>query len=80
MFESWAYPLTSYLISDELLYFFDLRLPRSFFKKRSVPMITLSTYLRLTTDILMAKLIAFHHCFNIIMSTYYFCEECAQGK
>lgn len=82
MFESWAYPLTGYLISDELLYFFDLLLPLLFFqeKEKTVPMITLSTYLSLTTDILMAKLLAFYHCFNIIMSTCYFYEECVQGK
>lgn len=77
VFESWVYPLTSYLISGELLYFFEFLF---FFSRKNniLPKITFSTYPSLTTDILMAKLRAFHHCFNIIRSIYYFYEECAQ--
>lgn len=77
VFESWVYPFISYLISDELLYFFKVQ----FFQEKIIlSMITCSMYLSLTTDILMAKLIAFHHCLNIILSAYYFYGECAQGK
>lgn len=71
VFESWVYPLTSYLISGGLLYFFE-HTPTFFFFSRKKKNFT-HGYLfhvshSLTADILLAKLIAFHHCFNIFMS------------
>lgn len=83
VFESWVYPLTSYLISGGLLYFFE-HTPTFFFffkkKRKLYPWLFFHVSHSLTTDILLAKLIAFHHCFNIFMSNITLMESVPRGS